>query len=406
MKTASDSAATAASPTDQRPRVLTLSLSAGSGYGGAEKLAYEFALRLDPARFVSYLCTIRAVEPSQRQADQRDANELANAGVRVLRLEQPGPMLLTPRAWGRLYAMLTRESIDVVHAHMPRASVPGALLARLARVPVVVSHEHGSALEGKRVRTFLDREVVARLSTVMVAVSEWDRRNLIAHERIDPELIRVLPNGIAPAPTSPAPTSPSRAPALARTAGTHLIGAVGRLYPEKGYEYLIEAVALLRDRGYAVRCVILGEGPQEAELRELIDRIGVGEQVALLGRRDDVEQIVRELDVAVLCSVREGSPLAMLEYMASGAPIVATAVGGIPELVEDGVHGVLVDAADPQALCAGIAKLLDDRALSARLAAAAQARRAAEFDLAGLMRRIEGLYDELLQDNGRAVHRS
>jgi glycosyltransferase involved in cell wall biosynthesis len=403
MNTISDSAATAASPTDRRPRVLTLSLSAGSGYGGAEKLAYEFALRLDPARFVSYLCTIRAVDPSQRQADARDANELADAGVRVLTLDQPGPMLLTPRAWARLYAMLVKESIDIVHAHMPRASVPGALLARAARVPVVVSHEHGSALEGKRVRTFLDREVVARLSTVMIAVSEWDRRNLIAHERIAPELIRVLPNGIVPADASP---SRAPVPVLARAAGAHLIGAVGRLYPEKGYEYLIEAVALLRDRGYAVQCVILGEGPQEAELRELIGRLRAGEQVQLLGRRDDVEQIVRELDVAVLCSVREGSPLAMLEYMAAGAPIVATAVGGIPELIEDGVHGVLVDAADPQALCAGIAKLLDDRALAARLAAAARARRAAEFDLAGLIGRIEGLYDELLQDNRQTGRRS
>jgi glycosyltransferase involved in cell wall biosynthesis len=399
MNAASDSAAAAASRTDTRPRVLTLSLSAGSGYGGAEKLAYEFALRLDPARFISYLCTIRATEASRRQADDRDARELADAGVRVLTLNQPGPLLLTPRAWTRLYALLVKESIDVVHAHMPRASVPGALLARLARVPVVVSHEHGSALEGKRVRPFLDREVVARLSTVIVAVSEWDRRNLVARERIDPNLIRVLANGIAPA------DAPSKHTlALARTAGTHLIGAVGRLYPEKGYEYLIEAVALLRDSGHAVRCVILGEGPQEAELRELIGRLGLDQHVQLLGRRDDVEQIVGELDVAVLCSVREGSPLAMLEYMAAGAPIVATAVGGIPELIEDGTDGLLVSSADAQALCAGIAKLLDDRVLAARLGAAARARRAAEFDLAGLMRRIEALYDELLSHNGRAAH--
>jgi glycosyltransferase involved in cell wall biosynthesis len=399
MNMASDSAATAASPMDTRPRVLTLSLSAGSGYGGAEKLAHEFALHLDPARFVSYLCTIRATDASRRQADDRDAQELANAGVRVLTLDQPGPLLLTPRAWARLYAMLVKESIDIVHAHMPRASVPGALLARLARVPVVVSHEHGSALEGKRVRPFLDREVVARLSTVIVAVSEWDRRNLIERERIDPNLIRVLANGIAPA------DAPAIAPALARTAGTQLIGAVGRLYPEKGYEHLIEAVARLRDGGYAVHCVILGEGPQEAELRNLIAQLGLEERVQLLGRRDDVEQIVRELDVAVLCSVREGSPLAMLEYMAAGAPIVATAVGGIPELIEDGAHGLLVAPRDAQALCAGIAKLLDDRVLAARLGAAAQARRAAEFDLAGLIRRIEGLYDELLSHNGPAAHR-
>ncbi len=401
MKRVSGSAAAAASPNDSRPRVLTLSLSAGSGYGGAEKLAYELALRLDPRHFAGYLCTIRAAAPAQRRSQERDAEALAGAGVRVLTLDQPGPLLLTPRAWGRLYALMARESIDVVHAHMPRASVPGALLARLARVPVVVSHEHGSALEGKRVRTFLDREVVARLSTTMIAVSEWDRRNLIAHERIPAEQIRVLANGIDPIES--VATGP---PALGRTAGTRLIGAVGRLYPEKGYAHLIEAVALLRDSGYGVRCVILGEGPQAGELQELIERLGVGEQVQLLGRRDDVDRVVRELDVAVLCSIREGSPLAMLEYMAAGAPIVATAVGGVPELIDDGVHGLLVAGADPQALRDGIARLLDDRALAERLGAAARARRAAEFGLDGLMRRVEELYDELLAREGRAARRT
>lgn len=401
MKRLSGSAAAAASPNDSRPRVLTLSLSAGSGYGGAEKLAFEFALRLDPERFASYLCTIRAPAPAQRRSEGRDAQALERGGVRVLTLDQRGPVLLTPRAWARLYALMARESIDVVHAHMPRASVPGALLARLARVPVVVSHEHGSALEGKRLRTFLDREVVARLSTTMIAVSEWDRRNLIAHERIPAELIRVLANGI----DSNEATAPGR-PELTRTAGVQLIGAVGRLYPEKGYAYLIEAVALLRDSGYGVHCVILGEGPQAGELGALIERLGVGDQVQLLGRRDDVGSVLRELDVAVLCSIREGSPLAMLEYMAAGAPIVATAVGGVPELIDDGVHGLLVAGADPRALRDGIARLLDDRALAERLGAAARARRAAEFDLDGLMRRVEELYDELLARKGRAARRT
>jgi glycosyltransferase involved in cell wall biosynthesis len=385
---------------DSRPRVLTLALDAGTGYGGAEKLAHEFALRLDPRRFASYMCTIRARDDSRRDSGSRDVRALSLAGVRVLSLDQPGPMLLTPRAWGRLYALLVRESIDIVHAHMPRASVPGALLARLARVPVVISHEHGSALEGKRLRTFLDREVVARLSTVMVAVSDWDRENLIARERIAPELIRVFPNGIA----DPEPP-PIAAPVLARTAGTHLIGAVGRLFPEKGYPDLIRAVALLRDRGYELQCVILGDGPQEAALGDLIARLGVGDQVQLLGRREDAEQIIRELDVAVLCSVREGSPLAMLEYMAAGAPIVATAVGGVPELIDDRVQGLLVAAGSPESLCDGIAELLDDRALAARLGAAARVRRAAEFDIGGLVRRIEALYEELLASHGRTAPR-
>jgi glycosyltransferase involved in cell wall biosynthesis len=291
--------------------------------------------------------------------------------------------------------LLVRESIDIVHAHMPRASVPGALLARAARVPVVISHEHGSALEGKRLRAFLDREVVARLSTVMIAVSEWDRQNLIANEKISPDVIRVLPNGVASSDSSPLAS-----PALATTAGAHLIGAVGRLYPEKGHADLIVAVDLLRAKGYAVRCVILGDGPQEAELRALIARLGLGEQVELLGWRDDVDQVVRRLDVAVLCSVREGSPLAMLEYMAAGAPIVATSVGGVPELIGDGDHGVLVAPGDPGSLCSGIAKLLDDRELAGRLGAAARARQAAQFDLGDLIGRVEALYDELLAPSG------
>ena len=88
-----------------------------------------------------------------------------------------------------------------------------------------------------------------------------------------------------------------------------------------------------------LRCVIAGDGPEEAELRALTAELGLAEQVQLLGRRTDVDRIVSELDVAVLCSVREGSPLAMLEYMAAGAPIVATAVGGVPELIRDGEPG-------------------------------------------------------------------
>ncbi len=383
---------------DTRPRVLTLSLSAGSGYGGAEKIAYEFARRLDPSRFVSYLCTISADIETRRSAAAADAVDLSARGVRVLALEQPGMVLLTPHAWWRLYSLLVRESIDVVHAHMPRASVPGALLARLARVPVVVSHEHGSALEGRWARALLDREVVARLSTVMIAVSEWDRKNLIEHEGIPPERIRVLPNAIPAVTESPGDVVQP----LERPAGAHLIGAVGRLWPEKGYDHLIRAVGILSERGYRVRCVIVGDGPGEAELQALIDRLDLGQQVRLLGRRRDVPEIIGQLDVAVLSSVREGSPLALLEYMAGGAPIVATAVGGVPELVGDGEQGVLVEAGNPGALAQGIAQLLDDRELAARLGAAGHARQLARYDLDALVRELEDLYVELL---GTDVHR-
>jgi glycosyltransferase involved in cell wall biosynthesis len=372
---------------------MTLALDAGSGYGGAEKLAYEFARRLEPERFKSYLVTIRAAFPDREQATARDRRELAARGVEFVELGERFPFLVTPGAWRRLYSVLRTEPIDVLHAHMPRASVPGAVLARLAHVPVVVSHEHGSTLEGKRVRPFLDRNVVARFSTVVLAVSEWDRRQLIERERMPPDRVRVMPNGI---PVPPSPGRDVRGELLAGAPeGTPLIGSVGRLYDQKGYDYLVRAAALLKSRGRAFRCAIVGIGPQERRLRELMAELGVEDEVVLIGRRDDVPDVVRALDVAILSSRWEGSPLVLMEYMALAAPIVATAVGGVPDLIEDGVHGLLVPPHSPDALADGIGRLLDDRSLAARMGEAARERQRAEFDLDVVVRRLEGLYAEL-----------
>jgi glycosyltransferase involved in cell wall biosynthesis len=373
-------------------RVLTLALDAGSGYGGAEKLAYEFARRLDREQFKSYLCTIRAPFPDREKHTARDRHELTASGVEFVGLNERFRFLVRPGAWRRLYALLARESIDVLHAHMPRASVPGAILARLAHVPVVISHEHGSTLEGKRIRPFLDRNVVARMSTMLLAVSEWDRRQLIEHERIPPDRIRVMPNGIA-APREPARNV--RQELLGGVEDVALIGSIGRLYDQKGYDYLVQAVAELKRSGRSLRCVIAGTGPQEAWLRGLIADFGVSAEVTLLGRRDDVADVVRALDVAVLPSRWEGSPLVLMEYMAVAAPIVATAVGGVPDLIENEVHGLLVPPHEPHPIAHAVGRLLDDRELAHRLGQAARRRQRAEYDLDVVVRRLERLYREL-----------
>lgn len=382
--------------------MLTLALDAGSGYGGAEKLAYELAVRLDPQQIRSYLCTIRAPFPDRVQATERDRAELAAAGVRHFDLDQRSAFPLGPSPWRRLYGIMRRESIDILHAHMPRASVPGSVIARLARVPVVISHEHGSAIEGKRIRPLLDRHVVARLSTVVLAVSEWDRRQLIELERIPADRIDVLHNGIAAPPVSGADVRPG----LGLTGSDRLIGAVGRLYPEKAYDDLIRAMALL-DGGDAVQCAIVGIGPDEQRLRDLISELGVGDRVRLLGRRTDIADFIRGLDVAVMCSTREGSPLALLEYMAGAAPVVATAVGGIPEILEDGVSGLLVAPSNPAALAGALQRALGDQELARRLGKAARERQRAEYDLDVVVRRLEELYHRCyVRVTGRTAARS
>ncbi|HYB27420.1 MAG TPA: glycosyltransferase [Solirubrobacteraceae bacterium] len=385
-----DDAAPATRSGAPRLRVLSLARDAGLTMGGAEALAYEFAYRLDPSRFESYLCTTRRPEPYRRDRAALEKRALEEAGVNVLCLDRPATWSVRP--WTRLLRLLAREQIDVIHAHMPRASVPGSILARLARVPVVISHEHGSMLDGKVMRPFLDRNVVGRLSTAVLAVSEWDRQQLIERERLRPDLIRVFPNAIPPPPEGDgaAPREVELPP------GTALIGAIGRLYEEKGYDCLIRAVALLKTRGLSVRCVIAGIGPEEQRLLQMIAKLGVAEEIRMLGHREDVPDIVRALDVAVLPSRREGSPLALIEYMALGAPIVATAVGGVPELITDGVHGLLVPPRDSEALAAAIERLLEDRGLARRLGAQAQERQRTGHDLDAAVTRLERLYTDLV----------
>jgi glycosyltransferase involved in cell wall biosynthesis len=161
---------------------------------------------------------------------------------------------------------------------------------------------------------------------------------------------------------------------------------------------------MLKAQGRAVSCVLLGEGPDLDELRSLVVGLGLEREVLLTGNRPDVPDVLAALDVAVLSSIWEGAPLALLEYMAAGAPIVATAVGAVPELIDDGVHGLLVGARDPAALAAAIARLLDDPPLARRLGGAARARQRAEFDLGVQIERLERLYVELFELSERAPH--
>lgn len=380
---------------DSRIRALTLGRDVGPYFGGAERLAFEFVRRLDPERFKRYLCVTHAPPSERRAINDRELAQLEQEGVEVLRLERRS--LASNVAWVRLYRLLVDESIDILHAHMPRAGIPGTIIGRLARVPAIVNHEHTWSFQGQPMRRFLDRNVIARGGDVLLAVSESDRRQIIEVERIPPECVRILSNGISPMPEGGAALRAELGGAL----DVGLIGALGRLEPQKRHDDLIRAVALLEREGVSVRCVIAGHGPDRHKLERLIRELGLGERVRLLGHRDDTPDVIRALDVAVLSSAYEGSPLAVMEYMACAAPIVATAVGGVPELIEDGVHGLLVEPRDPEALAAAIGALLKDRALAVGLGQAARDRQRAKFDLDVVVGRLEELYLELYEQ-GRA----
>jgi glycosyltransferase involved in cell wall biosynthesis len=359
--------------------------------GGAERLALEIATRLAPDRFRSTLCASRFEIAATNGSDERQALErVREADISFLPLGRQGRVDLWP--WRRLAAYVRRERVDVLHAHMFGSNVWGTLVGRLARVPIVIAHEHTWSFEGEPLRRVLDRELIGRFSDAFIAVSRADQRKMIEIERIPAERIRFIPNGIAP--TAPAAGRDVRAE-LGVGSGP-LIGAIGTLRAQKAYDVLIRAAASLREKHPGLHVVIAGGGPERERLDALIGELGLSDVVLMLGRRLDVPNILAALDVAVCASNFEGSPLAVMEYMEAGLPIVATRVGGVPDLIDDGVHGLLVEPGEPLELAGAIDELLRDRPRAAALGARARERRRREFDLDVMVHNMEALYEELL----------
>ena len=333
---------TRSQPHSDRIRVVTLVNRLG-GYGGAERLALSVATGLDPQRFDSTLCVSRWPHAEYMNDSTTLALEqLADSGVRLLGLGRQAKH--DAWVWGRLLRFLKRERVDVLHSHMFGSNVWGTVLGRTAGVPVVLAHEHSWNYQGHITRRLLDRYVVSRGSDALIAVSREDQRRMIHIENVHPEDVLYIPNAISP--RSPKAEGDVRAE-LGIPSDEALVGSVGSLYPVKGFELLITAVALLEQRGRKVNVVIAGEGGERPVLESLKRELGVGDRVHLLGPRPDVPNILNALDVAVCCSYSEGCPLSVMEYMHAGVPVVSTWVGGVPDLIEGGVHGLLIPPGMP-----------------------------------------------------------
>jgi glycosyltransferase involved in cell wall biosynthesis len=379
----------------RRLKVLTLTDQLVYLGGGAERVAMEIAMGLDQTRFESLFCASRYWEGARSESVQDAERRMDEAGVRYLGLgRRSGTDLYR---WLSLRGILRRERVDVLHAHMFGSNVGGTVIGRLARVPVIVAHEHTWSFEGRPLRRFVDREVIGRGSTVFVAVSRDDQRKMIEIEGVNPEKILHVPNGIA---APPPPSGADVRSELGIPPGVPLIGTVSVLRPQKALDVFVRASAELLREDPDLRVLLAGDGPLKGELTELVHSLGVQDRLLMPGYRSDASDVIAALDVAISSSAFEGSPLAVMEYMESARPIVATRVGGVPDLIEDGVHGLLVDPGDDTALAAAIRRMLADPEAARRMGEAAQERRRHEFTVELMVRRFEALYARLAQGGG------
>lgn len=375
---------------ESRRKLRVVTLVDGIGLaGGAERLAREVVIRLDPDRFDRTLCVSRW---SEERADAARASgalaQLEEAGVEFLGLPRRGTFDLLN--WRPLMTRL-RSEVDVLHGHKIGSNVWAAVLGTLARTPVIVAHEHTWSFEGQPLRRLLDRRLIAARADAFLAVSALDRKRMIEIERIDPAKVLLVPNGI-PDPPPPGASDLRRELGIGQEP---VVGTVCALRPQKALGVLLEAASTLADRIPGVTVVIVGDGPERPVLERRIAELRLQRTVRLLGHRDDARDLMRGFDVAVCCSDFEGTPLSVLEYMQASLPIVATRVGGIPDLLETGREGVLIEPGTPVELATAIEGLVADPARAARLGAAARSRQQARFEIGVTVREVERIYEGL-----------
>lgn len=300
-----------------------------------------------------------------------------------------------------LYSLLCRERPDVVHTHHAKAGALGRLAAWMAGIPAVVHTFHGNVLSGyfppglSRLVAGIER-FLGRLSTRLVAISPAQKRDLVERFRVAPSgKVAVVPLGIDLAPFQEARADPALKEGLEIPRGAPVVGIVARLEPVKDVASFLEAARIVAEARPDARFLVVGDGPLRGELEERSRALGIAEKTVFLGMRGDAARLYPLMDVVCLTSRNEGTPLSLIEAMAAGRATVACAVGGVPDLLEDGRAGVLVPPGKPGRFAGAVTGLLADPARRGSLGASARTA-AARYDAARLAEDVLGLYRSLL----------
>lgn len=368
-------------------RIHVLEVVGNAIVGGMETCVARLIERLPPERFaVTMLCPF----------DSHLADRVRGLGVEVI----VTPMPESP-TWSSIqlaHALVKAHAIDVLHAHLPNAHLLAGLVGKMAGRPVFTTI-HGRQLAPA------DLEMHRMGGTQISVVCQQTYYHALGLG-VNSAQLHFIPNGVDVQAFVP---RPCRNGELRRRLGvcadTPLVGQVGRLSPEKGPEVFVRAALAVKQAWPAARFVLIGDGPMRTELQGIVERYGMGDAVYLAGEAADMHQCWNELDIAVLASHSEAMPLALMEAMACGLPVVATRVGGVPDIVQQGTTGWVVSPGDFDALAARLLVLLGAAELRAQMGARARERIVERFALDDSVAATASLMTRLVQRpvDGRRV---
>lgn len=373
------------------PKINVLLIIPALGFGGAETQLVTLAENLDRSRYATTVCCLRHHAPV--------AEMLARQGVEVVNLHWRTRYL--PLGLYRLVRLMRNHEADIVHTHLFDAGLWGRIAAKLAGVPIVINTEHGLNLWKKRYHIWFER-IADRFTDRRIAVSEDIRRSRIRREGLNPEKIVIIHNFIDLAFFDP--NTVEDATSIRKDLGLddseQLVGTVARLSHVKGVAYFLRAAEMISQTCPGVRFIIVGDGPLRDDLEHLAAQLGLRERVVFAGTRSDVRELLAAMDVFVLASIREGIPVSLLEAMAMKRAVVATAVGGTPEVVQNDRSGILVPSQDARALAEAVVSLLKDSRRRTALGEAGRERVREAFSADACVGQLERLYEEVLEQKG------
>lgn len=376
----------------------------GAEGGGAERIAHSLTLALHERGVDVRAWVTRSEEDSNTES-------LRSAGVPVVLMGRGSPSRNPVRrardleVFARLGKELRAHEIDILHAHKFGSNAWASLIGPGARIPVTIATEQTWTYEGNPLRTFIDGRVIGRLADAFVAVSDVDARNMRTVEKVPASKIRVIPNGLTPAFRLASGEGRRVREELGVPIDGPVVGTLASLRPQKALDLLIRAFARARATIPDAHLVIAGGGPERPALEREAQRRGVSSCVTFAGWRDDIAAVLDSFDVFAMTSNFEGTPLALIEAMAAGTPSVASAVGGVPEVLDGGRCGILFQRGDEDALTEGLVKMLTESAATEAMVARARARVDERYSFDGMVERWIALYRELHGRSGRRTGR-
>lgn len=368
--------------------------------GGAQEHVALLCAKADASRFAQIVVGL--------QPGAAVAEKIAARGGRVLAFGRPRPSIVRNplacigyffKSARDLRALIRRERIEVLHAHLSDAEFLGAALKTLGIVKRLVLTVHTPKASPhadpndfrNRLRRFLGAWLYKRADAVIV-VSDETAEVYRREFRLDPRSLVVVENGVDAAAIRATQADRAGLAALGIEAATPFIASVGRLSPEKGHRSLVEAFAAVHQRHPDAKLLLVGDGPERPELQSLAARLGIADAVVFAGFRDRPAALVKDAAVYVQPSLVEGTSLALAEAMCQARPIVATGDTGNAKLIEHETNGLLVPSADPAALAAAVTALLDAPDKAGRLGEAACRVASERFDLPPMLEQITAVW--------------